>query len=70
MMGMVLYSYYCTREGQKKATEAFVQLQTKEGESDPLIGMENGAGATNDVALPISPIGKADSDLRVRDYNR
>lgn len=70
MMGMVLYSYYCTHEGQKKATEASVQLQTKEGESDPLIDMENGAGAINDVALPISPIGNADSDLRVRDYNR
>ncbi|XP_055831440.1 UDP-xylose transporter 3-like [Solanum dulcamara] len=70
MMGMVLYSYYCTREGQKKATEASVQLPTKEDESDPLIGMENGAGAINDVALPISPIGKADTDLRARDYNR
>lgn len=70
MMGMVLYSYYCTREGQKKASEASVQLQTKEDESDPLIGMETGAGATNDVALPISPIGKADNDLRARDYNR
>lgn len=70
MLGMVLYSYYCTREGQKKATEASVQLQTKEDESDPLIGMETGAGAINDVALPMSPIGKADNDFRARDYNR
>lgn len=38
-------------------------IQTKEGESDPLIGLEKGVGAIDDVALPIAPIRKADKDL-------
>ncbi|KAI8030480.1 UDP-xylose transporter 3 [Camellia lanceoleosa] len=38
LVGMVLYSYYCTLESQQKATEVLPQTsQAKEGESDPLM---------------------------------
>ncbi|KNA15203.1 hypothetical protein SOVF_100440 [Spinacia oleracea] len=40
--GMILYSYYCTRETQKKASEAAPLSQVKGDESDPLIKMESG----------------------------
>ncbi|VFQ99520.1 unnamed protein product [Cuscuta campestris] len=44
MFGMVLYSYYCTLEGQRKATEPSPQqLQPKEGETIPLVHLENGS---------------------------
>lgn len=44
MLGMVLYSYYCTLEGQRKAAESSPQqLQTKEDESVPLVNLENGS---------------------------
>ncbi|KAM7501719.1 hypothetical protein LguiB_000623 [Lonicera macranthoides] len=45
IVGMILYSYYCTVESQTKASEASAQLsQAKESESDPLISVENGSG--------------------------
>ncbi|KAL7228483.1 hypothetical protein ACSBR2_007242 [Camellia fascicularis] len=38
LVGMVLYSYYCTLESQQKATEVLPQTsQAKEGESDRLM---------------------------------
>lgn len=43
LVGMILYSYYCTRETQKKASEAAPLSQVKEDESDPLIKLESGA---------------------------
>ncbi|KAG9140992.1 hypothetical protein Leryth_012575 [Lithospermum erythrorhizon] len=49
IFGMILYSYYCTRESQQKATEAPPQLpQAKENETDPLISIENGTNVLTD----------------------
>lgn len=42
LVGMIIYSYYCTREGQKKATEAAPLNQVKGDESDPLVNLESG----------------------------
>ncbi|XP_054796634.1 UDP-xylose transporter 3 [Prosopis cineraria] len=51
VIGMVLYSYYCTLEGQQKASEASAQLsQVEEVESEPLITAENGACLLGDAA--------------------
>ncbi|KAM7257944.1 hypothetical protein ACFE04_013685 [Oxalis oulophora] len=45
VVGMVLYSYFATRETQQKISENSTQLpQVKESETDPLIGVENGSG--------------------------
>nr|GMD22383.1 uncharacterized membrane protein At1g06890 [Ipomoea batatas] len=45
VVGMILYSYYCTIENQQKSSEASVQVsQAKESESDPLISAEKGGG--------------------------
>lgn len=43
LVGMILYSYYCTRESQKKADEVAPLSQVKGDESDPLIKLESGA---------------------------
>lgn len=47
LVGMLLYSYFCTIEGQQKATveASDSQPQIKEGESDPLLNVETGATA-------------------------
>ncbi|XP_074333925.1 UDP-xylose transporter 3-like [Apium graveolens] len=60
VVGMVLYSYYCTRESQlQKASEASAQLsQAKESEIDPLITVENGGDVQN------SPAWKSKKDLQ------
>uniref|UniRef100_A0A803MJP3 Sugar phosphate transporter domain-containing protein n=1 Tax=Chenopodium quinoa TaxID=63459 RepID=A0A803MJP3_CHEQI len=42
LVGMILYSYYCTRETQRKASEPAPLSQVKGGESDPLINLESG----------------------------
>uniref|UniRef100_M8CS01 Sugar phosphate transporter domain-containing protein n=1 Tax=Aegilops tauschii TaxID=37682 RepID=M8CS01_AEGTA len=58
VVGMGLYSYFCTREAPKP-TEASPQVtQVKEGESDPLIAdslnaAENGAAAATDEPLKV-----------------
>ncbi|XP_008233865.1 PREDICTED: uncharacterized membrane protein At1g06890-like isoform X1 [Prunus mume] len=65
LIGMVLYSYFCTRESQKKVSEEAAQpLQAVEGESDPLMGVENGSGGvvTDDVAQK-APVWKSNKDL-------
>ncbi|KAL8144511.1 hypothetical protein V2J09_017543 [Rumex salicifolius] len=42
--GMILYSYYCTREGQRKTSDPMPQMpQVKGDESDPLMKLESGA---------------------------
>nr|AFK39471.1 unknown [Lotus japonicus] len=44
MVGMIMYSYYCVLENQQKAAEtAALASQAREGESDPLISVENGS---------------------------
>ncbi|KAF3454808.1 hypothetical protein FNV43_RR05256 [Rhamnella rubrinervis] len=64
IVGMVLYSYYCTRESQQKASEASAQLsQAKETESDPLLGVEDGAGMLGDGGVPKSPVWTSNKDL-------
>ncbi|XP_052184264.1 UDP-xylose transporter 3-like [Diospyros lotus] len=58
VIGMVLYSYYCTLESQQKPSEAVAQhSQGKEGESDPLMGVENGTDGK-------SPAWSSNKDLR------
>ncbi|KAK9682047.1 hypothetical protein RND81_10G047000 [Saponaria officinalis] len=43
LVGMILYSYYCTREGQKKAQDPSPLSQVKGDDSDPLLKLEGGA---------------------------
>ncbi|RXH84986.1 hypothetical protein DVH24_041754 [Malus domestica] len=51
IVGMVLYSYYCTLESQRKANEVSQQLPlTRESEGAQLLGVENGNG--NDPKIP------------------
>ncbi|GMN23379.1 hypothetical protein TIFTF001_000096 [Ficus carica] len=64
VIGMVLYSYYCTRESQQKASEASAQIsQAKEAESDPLLSVENGSGILGDGAVPKAPVWNSNKDL-------
>uniref|UniRef100_A0A5B6ZPI4 Sugar phosphate transporter domain-containing protein n=1 Tax=Davidia involucrata TaxID=16924 RepID=A0A5B6ZPI4_DAVIN len=65
MVGMVLYSYYCTLESQQKASEASAQLsQAKEGEADSLISVENGGSILTDGVVPkASPVWNSNKDL-------
>ncbi|KAL7214641.1 hypothetical protein ACSBR1_026935 [Camellia fascicularis] len=60
MVGMVLYSYYCILESQQKGSEALAQKsQAKEGESDPLMSVENGTEVLKDV-VPKAPVWDSD----------
>ncbi|KDP45715.1 hypothetical protein JCGZ_17322 [Jatropha curcas] len=64
VIGMVLYSYYCTVESQQKASEASTKLpEVKETESDPLIGVENGSGILADGVVQKSPVWNSNKDL-------
>ncbi|XP_057953277.1 UDP-xylose transporter 3 [Malania oleifera] len=64
LVGMILYSYYCTIETQQKANEASTQLaQAKESETDPLISVENGGGILADGAVPKGPAWSSNKDL-------
>ncbi|XP_020575340.1 uncharacterized membrane protein At1g06890-like [Phalaenopsis equestris] len=64
VVGMVMYSYYCTVESQQKANEVIVQLsQAKESEADPLIGVENGTTLAPDVLTSKVPVWSSDKDL-------
>ncbi|KAI6687006.1 hypothetical protein NL676_032919 [Syzygium grande] len=64
IVGMVLYSYYCTAESQQKANEISAQLtQPKESETDPLIGVENGSAILNDGVVTKGPVWNSNKDL-------
>ncbi|KAF8397120.1 hypothetical protein HHK36_016027 [Tetracentron sinense] len=64
LVGMMLYSYYCSLESQQKANEASGQLsQAKESESDPLISVENGTGSVTDGNVPKAPVWNSNKDL-------
>ncbi|XP_057472562.1 UDP-xylose transporter 3-like isoform X2 [Actinidia eriantha] len=64
VVGMVLYSYCCSLESQQKASEASTQLsQAKESESDPLMGVENGASILADGVVPKAPAWNSNKDL-------
>ncbi|RHN69825.1 putative sugar phosphate transporter domain-containing protein [Medicago truncatula] len=48
MVGMLMYSHFCILENQQKSIETAAQaLQAREGESDPLINVENGSTILN-----------------------
>ncbi|KAG8390168.1 hypothetical protein BUALT_Bualt01G0055400 [Buddleja alternifolia] len=64
LVGMILYSYYCTLESQKKAEEAPAQSQLKEAESDPLLHVENGTRKSIDLPVSKSTVSESDRDLR------
>ncbi|KAL6627365.1 hypothetical protein ACP70R_031091 [Stipagrostis hirtigluma subsp. patula] len=59
VIGMVLYSYFCTRETQQKPAEVSPQvIQVNESESNPLISdslstAENGGSAAEDEPLKV-----------------
>ncbi|CAN0901720.1 UDP-xylose transporter 3 [Linum grandiflorum] len=62
IVGMVLYSYFCTLDTQQKAQEPSPkQPEANESESDPLINAENGSGNLADSA----PAWKLNKDLHV-----
>ncbi|XP_010252081.1 PREDICTED: uncharacterized membrane protein At1g06890-like [Nelumbo nucifera] len=64
LVGMILYSYFCSAENQQKASEASTQLsQVKEGESDPLLSVENGTGIVTDGGVPKAPVWNSNKDL-------
>ncbi|XP_057488056.1 UDP-xylose transporter 3 isoform X1 [Actinidia eriantha] len=65
VVGMVLYSYCCSLESQQKASEASTQLsqKAKESESDPLMGVENGASILADGVVPKAPAWNSNKDL-------
>ncbi|KAL5071627.1 hypothetical protein RYX36_022514, partial [Vicia faba] len=56
MVGMILYSYYCTLENKQKAIEAAaLASQVREGESDPIINLEKGSSTVTDSVGHMSP---------------
>ncbi|XP_042408852.1 UDP-xylose transporter 3-like [Zingiber officinale] len=64
IVGMVLYSYICTIEGQQKAREASSQmLQVKDDETEPLIRVEAGSAINSNGPLPTS-VWSSDKDLQ------
>ncbi|KAL3652293.1 UDP-xylose transporter 2 [Castilleja foliolosa] len=64
MVGMILYSYYCTQENQIKAEEAAILNKAEEDESDPFLRAESGATKLNDLPLSKGTFWEADKDLR------
>ncbi|RWR79035.1 hypothetical protein CKAN_00759200 [Cinnamomum micranthum f. kanehirae] len=65
LVGMIIYSYFCSLESQQKASEASAQLsQAKEIESDPLLSAENGAVIVADGVVPKAPVWSSNKDLQ------
>ncbi|CAK8565979.1 unnamed protein product [Lathyrus sativus] len=63
MVGMILYSYYCTLENQRKAIEVVaLASQTREGESDTLINLEKGSNVVPDSVGHMSHVWSKDKD--------
>ncbi|CAN8306055.1 unnamed protein product [Cochlearia groenlandica] len=57
VIGMVVYSYYCSVETKQKASETSTQLpQVKEIEKDPLMSAENGSGLNSDGVGTVAPV--------------
>lgn len=64
LVGMILYSYFCTIDSQQKAAEISTQLsQVKENESDPLLSVENGSGVVSDSVVAKAAVWSSDKDL-------
>ncbi|KAL2248976.1 uncharacterized membrane protein At1g06890 [Sesamum indicum] len=64
LVGMILYSYYCTQESQSKAEEASAQGQLKEAETDPLLHVETGTMKLNELPVSKGTVWDANKDLR------
>ncbi|KAJ6804792.1 putative membrane protein-like [Iris pallida] len=65
LVGMILYSYYCSVESQQKANEASTQLsQVRESEADPLLGVESGVGLVGEGGAAKAPAWSSDKDVR------
>ncbi|KAL6503793.1 UDP-xylose transporter 2 [Orobanche gracilis] len=64
LAGMILYSYYCTRENKAKAEESLAQNQPEEVESDPFLLAENNTTKLSDLPLSKGTFWEADKDLR------
>lgn len=63
MIGMILYSYYCSLENQQKSVEVAAQAsQAREAESDPLINVENGSTVATDTVGQMSPVWSKEKD--------
>uniref|UniRef100_A0A0D6R5V3 Sugar phosphate transporter domain-containing protein n=1 Tax=Araucaria cunninghamii TaxID=56994 RepID=A0A0D6R5V3_ARACU len=62
IIGMGLYSYFCTRESQSKPSEPPAP-QIKDTETDPLIAVENGANKITDNVASMTPVWKSNKDL-------
>lgn len=64
IVGMGLYSYFCVIDSQVKQSEPPAQLsQVKDGETEPLIILENGANKANDSVGPKGPMWASNKDL-------
>ncbi|XP_047308834.1 UDP-xylose transporter 2-like [Impatiens glandulifera] len=68
LIGMVLYSFFCSRENQQKAIEAPTQLsqvKVNENESDPLLSEEDGTNKslTDNITGPKGPAWSSNKDL-------
>ncbi|OVA17269.1 Triose-phosphate transporter domain [Macleaya cordata] len=61
LVGMILYSYYCTLESQLKVSESAQLIQAKE--TDPLISIEDGSGIVNDDVVAKAPVWNSNKDL-------
>ena len=64
IVGMGLYSYFCVIDSQVKQSELLGQLsQVKDGETEPLIILKNGANKVNDNVGPKGPMWASNKDL-------
>ncbi|KAL2899387.1 UDP-xylose transporter 2 [Bienertia sinuspersici] len=64
VVGMALYSYYCTVESPNKASETSSQLsQSNENDSDPLIVVENGSSILPDNSVAKGPVWNSKKDV-------
>jgi len=64
IVGMGLYSYFCVVDNQSKQSEPPAQLsQVKDGETEPLVILENGSNKGNDNVGPKGPIWASNKDL-------
>ncbi|KAK4489333.1 hypothetical protein RD792_005137 [Penstemon davidsonii] len=64
MVGMILYSYYCTLENQKKVEETSALSQAKEAESDPLLHVETGTTKLSDLPVSKDSVWESNKDFR------
>lgn len=63
VVGMVLYSYFCTRDAPKVIEPSAQLLQSKESETDPLINVENGVNTVTESSPQKLGVWSSDKDL-------